>query len=155
MVEEHIYNEDPGRLYAVGKDLANMKLQERSGLATTAQEMERVRPVLSGEIASTPQVMHDAIVSIQQAYQKDMELLREGTHPQILAQYTAASGEGNVFNQPQKYLEFRPQGWTKSSAQPSPQSSPMPTPTGKKSIKGLTPAQIDKMSAEELSQYEF
>jgi hypothetical protein len=149
--EEYVEGEDPGTLFAVGKDIANMKINERSGLATTLTEIERVRPVLEGELGSDPRLMHDAITRVQKAYEKDLALLREGTSPQVLAQYEATAGENNMFKTPQTYLEFPKAGG--QAPQPSP--SPMPTPTGKKSIKGLTPAQIDKMSAEELSQYEF
>ena len=39
----------PGDLYAVGREIANMKIREAAGLSQTSAEIERVRPVLEGE----------------------------------------------------------------------------------------------------------
>jgi hypothetical protein len=141
----------PGDLYAVGRDIANMKIREAAGLSQTTAEIERVRPVLEGEFGSDPARMHEAIMSVQRAYEQDLADLKAGTSRQVLQRYEANAGDKSVFSRPQTYLEFPKAGG--QAPQPSP--SPMPAPTGKKSIRELTPAQIDKMSAEELSQYDF
>jgi hypothetical protein len=114
----------PGDLYAVGREIANMKIREAAGLSQTAAEIERVRPVLEGQFASDPIRMHEAIMSIQRAYEQDLAELKSGTPMQVLKQYEQGAGKNNVFTLPRQYIEF-PKGYSDANAA-NPTSSGFP-----------------------------